>query len=77
MESMVSRAKLHSADLGMERLSLAAMFIAQAANIHVPFTRLYDADADEQGLVAGCRAAALVVLAGTLPSFNLPVEGLR
>ncbi len=61
-------------------LTLAAMFIAQAANIHVPFGDAAgddaDADADEQGAVAGVPRASLVVLAGTLASFNLPVEGI-
>jgi proton glutamate symport protein len=60
-------------------LTLAAMFIAQAANIHVPFTTqlvmMLTLMLTSKG-VAGVPRASLVVLAGTLASFNLPVEGI-
>ena len=60
-------------------LTLAAMFIAQAANIHVAFTTqlvmMLTLMLTSKG-VAGVPRASLVVLAGTLASFNLPVEGI-
>ena len=60
-------------------LTLAAMFVAQAANIQVPFTTqllmMLTLMLTSKG-VAGVPRAALVVLAGTLASFNLPVEGI-
>jgi proton glutamate symport protein len=60
-------------------LTLAAMFVAQAANIHVPFTTqlvmMLTLMLTSKG-VAGVPRASLVVLAGTLASFNLPVEGI-
>jgi proton glutamate symport protein len=60
-------------------LTLAAMFIAQAANIHVPFTTqlvmMLTLMLTSKG-VAGVPRASLVVLAGTLASFNLPIEGI-
>jgi proton glutamate symport protein len=60
-------------------LTLAAMFIAQAANIHVPFgtqlVMMLTLMLTSKG-VAGVPRASLVVLAGTLASFNLPVEGI-
>ena len=56
-------------------LTLAAMFIAQAANIHVPFGTQLVMMLTSKG-VAGVPRASLVVLAGTLASFNLPVEGI-
>jgi proton glutamate symport protein len=60
-------------------LTLAAMFIAQAANIHVPFTTqlvmMLTLMLTSKG-VAGVPRASLVVLAGTLASFGLPLEGI-
>jgi proton glutamate symport protein len=60
-------------------LSLAAMFIAQAAGIHVPFTTqlvmMLTLMLTSKG-VAGVPRASLVILAGTLATFNLPVEGI-
>ena len=60
-------------------LTLAAMFVAQAANIQVPFTTqlvmMLTLMLTSKG-VAGVPRASLVVLAGTLASFNLPVEGI-
>jgi proton glutamate symport protein len=60
-------------------LTLAAMFVAQAANITVPFTTqlvmMLTLMLTSKG-VAGVPRASLVVLAGTLASFNLPVEGI-
>jgi proton glutamate symport protein len=60
-------------------LTLAAMFIAQAANVRLPFTTqlmmMLTLMLTSKGL-AGVPRAALVVLAGTLPTFNLPVEGI-
>jgi len=60
-------------------LSLAAMFVAQAAGVHVPFgtqviMRL-TLMLTSKG-VAGVPRASLVILAGTLATFNLPVEGI-
>src|SRR3954471_9431370 len=60
-------------------LSLAAMFIAQAANIQLPFSTqlvmLLTLMLTSKG-VAGVPRASLVILAGTLATFNLPVEGV-
>ena len=60
-------------------LSLAAMFVAQAAGVHLPFTTqlvmLLTLMLTSKG-VAGVPRASLVILAGTLASFNLPVEGV-
>jgi proton glutamate symport protein len=60
-------------------LTLAAMFIAQAANVNLPFTTqlmmMLTLMLTSKG-VAGVPRAALVVLAGTLPMFDLPVEGI-
>ena len=60
-------------------LALAAMFVAQAANIHVPFTTqlvmMLTLMLTSKG-VAGVPRASLVILAGTLASFGLPVEGI-
>jgi proton glutamate symport protein len=60
-------------------LTLAAMFIAQAANVSLPLTTqlmiMLTLMLTSKGL-AGVPRAALVVLAGTLPTFNLPVEGI-
>jgi proton glutamate symport protein len=60
-------------------LSLAAMFIAQAAGVHVPFgtqvVMMLTLMLTSKG-VAGVPRASLVILAGTLATFNLPVEGI-
>jgi proton glutamate symport protein len=60
-------------------LSLAAMFVAQAAGVHVPFgtqlLMMLTLMLTSKG-VAGVPRASLVILAGTLASFNLPVEGV-
>jgi proton glutamate symport protein len=60
-------------------LALAAMFVAQAAGVHVPFTTqvvmMLTLMLTSKG-VAGVPRASLVVLAGTLATFNLPVEGV-
>lgn len=60
-------------------LSMAAMFVAQAAGVHVPFTTqvvmLLTLMLTSKG-VAGVPRASLVILAGTLATFNLPVEGV-
>jgi proton glutamate symport protein len=60
-------------------LSLATVFVAQAANVHLGAGRqiamLLTLMLTSKG-VAGVPRAALVVLAGTLGSFQLPVEGV-
>jgi proton glutamate symport protein len=60
-------------------LSLAAIFIAQAAGMHLPFgtqlVMLLTLMLTSKG-VAGVPRAAIVILAGTLATFNLPVEGI-
>ena len=60
-------------------LSLAAMFVAQAAGVQVPFgtqlLMMLTLMLTSKG-VAGVPRAALVILAGTLGTFNLPVEGV-
>ena len=60
-------------------LSLAAMFIAQAAGVHLPFTTqlvmMLTLMLTSKG-VAGVPRASLVILAGTLATFNLPLEGI-
>jgi proton glutamate symport protein len=60
-------------------LSLAAMFVAQAAGVHIPFptqlVMLLTLMLTSKG-VAGVPRASLVILAGTLATFNLPVEGV-
>jgi len=60
-------------------LSLAAMFIAQAAGVQLPFgtqlLMMLTLMLTSKG-VAGVPRAALVILAGTLGTFNLPVEGV-
>jgi proton glutamate symport protein len=60
-------------------LSLAAMFVAQAAGVHVPFgtqiMMMLTLMLTSKG-VAGVPRASLVILAGTLATFNLPVEGI-
>jgi proton glutamate symport protein len=59
-------------------LSLASMFVAQAAGVHMSFGEqllmMLTLMLTSKG-VAGVPRAALVVLAGTLVSFRLPVEG--
>jgi proton glutamate symport protein len=60
-------------------LALAAMFVAQAAGAHVPFgtqlVMMLTLMLTSKG-VAGVPRASLVILAGTLATFNLPVEGV-
>ena len=60
-------------------LALAAMFVAQAAGVHLPFTTqlvmMLTLMLTSKG-VAGVPRASLVVLAGTLATFNLPVAGV-
>ena len=60
-------------------LALASMFIAQAAGVHLPFTTqlvmMLTLMLTSKG-VAGVPRASLVILAGTLATFNLPVEGI-
>ena len=58
-------------------LSLASIFVAQAAGIHLPFTTqllmVFTLMLTSKG-VAGVPRASLVILLGTLASFGLPVE---
>jgi proton glutamate symport protein len=60
-------------------LSLASVFIAQAAGVHLSlgqqFVMVFTLMLTSKG-VAGVPRAALVILAGTLASFRLPVEGV-
>ena len=60
-------------------LSLAAVFVAQAAGVELTagqqFTMLLTLMLTSKG-VAGVPRAALVILAGTLASFGLPLEGV-
>lgn len=60
-------------------LSMAAMFIAQAAGVHLPFgtqlVMMLTLMLTSKG-VAGVPRASLVILAGTLATFNLPIEGI-
>ena len=60
-------------------LSLAAIFVAQAAGVTLPFgtqlVMLLTLMLTSKG-VAGVPRASLVILAGTLATFNLPVEGV-
>ncbi len=60
-------------------LALAAMFVAQAAGVHLPFTTqlvmMLTLMLTSKG-VAGVPRASLVILAGTLATFNLPIEGV-
>src|SRR5947207_8505951 len=60
-------------------LSLASIFVAQAAGIHLSWTQqivmLLTLMLTSKG-VAGVPRAALVILLGTLASFNLPAEGV-
>jgi proton glutamate symport protein len=58
-------------------LSLASIFVAQAAGIHMSFTQqmlmVFTLMLTSKG-VAGVPRASLVILLGTAASFNLPVE---
>lgn len=60
-------------------LSLASVFIAQAARIHMPIGQqllmMLTLMLTSKG-VAGVPRAAIVVLAGTVASFNLPISGI-
>ena len=60
-------------------LSLASMFVAQAAGIHLSLgtqiTMMLTLMLTSKGVAAVPRAS-LVILAGTLASFNLPIEGV-
>ncbi len=60
-------------------LSLASVFIAQAARIHMPLGQqllmLLTLMLTSKG-VAGVPRAAIVILAGTVASFGLPVSGI-
>lgn len=60
-------------------LSLASVFVAQAAGVHLPFgtqlIMMLTLMLTSKG-VAGVPRASLVILAGTLASFDLPVEGV-
>jgi len=60
-------------------LSLASIFIAQAAGVHMSWTQqiimLVTLMVTSKG-VAGVSRAALVILLGTVASFNLPAEGV-
>jgi proton glutamate symport protein len=60
-------------------LSLAAIFVAQAAGVHLTWaqqlTMLLTLMLTSKG-VAGVPRASLVILLGTLNSFNLPAEGV-
>src|SRR5205085_6680731 len=59
-------------------LSLASVFVAQAAGIEMTFGQqlvmMLTLMLTSKG-VAGVPRAALVILAGTLSTFNLPMEG--
>jgi len=59
-------------------LSLASLFVAQAAGVHMPFGQqllmMLTLMLTSKG-VAGVPRAALVILTGTLTTFNLPMEG--
>jgi proton glutamate symport protein len=60
-------------------LSLAAVFVAQAAGVHLSIgqqiTMLITLMLTSKG-VAGVPRASLVILAGTLASYGLPLEGV-
>jgi proton glutamate symport protein len=60
-------------------LSLAAMFVAQAAGVHMPLPQqllmMLTLMLSSKGVAAVPRAS-LIVLSGTLASFDLPVEGI-
>src|SRR3984893_16255045 len=59
-------------------LSMASMFVAQAAGVHMTFgeqlVMMLTLMLTSKG-VAGVPRSALVILAGTLTTFHLPVEG--
>jgi proton glutamate symport protein len=59
-------------------LSMASMFVAQAAGVHMSFgdqlVMMLTLMLTSKG-VAGVPRAALVILSGTLATFHLPVEG--
>ncbi len=58
-------------------LALASVFVAQAAGVHMPFgtqlVMVFTLMLTSKG-VAGVPRASLVILLGTLASFNLPIE---
>jgi proton glutamate symport protein len=60
-------------------LSMASVFVAQAAGIHMTLGQqlvmVFTLMLTSKG-VAGVPRAALVILAGTLAQFNLPLEGI-
>jgi proton glutamate symport protein len=60
-------------------LSMAALFVAQAAGVHVPFgtqlAMMLTLMLTSKG-VAGVPRASLVILAGTLATFKLPAAGV-
>ena len=60
-------------------LSLASVFVAQAAGVHMPIgtqiTMMLTLMLTSKGVAAVPRAS-LVILAGTLATFNLPIEGI-
>ncbi|MGC2658623.1 MAG: cation:dicarboxylase symporter family transporter [Bryobacteraceae bacterium] len=60
-------------------LSLASMFVAQAAGVHMPLgtqiAMMLTLMLTSKGVAAVPRAS-LVILAGTLGTFNLPLEGI-
>jgi proton glutamate symport protein len=60
-------------------LSMASLFLAQAAGIHMPFSRqllmMLTLMLTSKG-VAGVPRAALVILAGTVHTFGLPAAGI-
>jgi len=60
-------------------LSLASLFVAQAAGVHMPFGQqllmMLTLMLTSKGVAAVPRAS-LVILAGTLATFNLPVSGV-
>lgn len=60
-------------------LSLAAVFLAQAADLQLSFSQqlvmMLTLMLTSKG-VAGVPRAALVILAGTVATFNLPIEGI-
>ncbi len=60
-------------------LSLASVFVAQAAGVHMPLgtqiTMMLTLMLTSKGVAAVPRAS-LVILAGTLGTFHLPLEGI-
>lgn len=60
-------------------LSMASVFVAQAAGVHLTFGQqlvmVFTLMLTSKG-VAGVPRACLVILAGTLASFSLPIEGV-